>query len=310
VTMRIAIFGAGAVGGYYGARLARAGHDVQFIARGAQAEAMRRSGLFVRSVLGNDRLFPANVTDDVRTVGPADLVVVSVKLWDTDAAAHAILPLIAKSSAVLSLQYGVDKEDMIAGVVGRERVVGGVTYIIADRSEPGTVVHSGRLQRILVGELSSGRSDRVDSIVAMLTEAGIDGVASDNIRCDLWEKFVFLAATSAVTAITRETFGVLRARAETRALIQDAMKEVVEVARAENIPLAGGFVEERMRFVDSLPPDGRTSMAKDLLRGARLELEWLSGAVVRHGERLGVSTPVHRTLWAALAPYADGATAG
>ncbi len=304
--MRIAIFGAGAVGGYYGVRLARAGHDVLFIARGAQAEAIRRSGLSLRSELGDDHLFAASVAEDPRTIGCPDLVLVAVKLWDTESAAQAMVPMIGPGTAVLSLQNGVDKDEVISGLVGRAHVVGGVTYILVDRPTPGVVVHSGRLQRVVVGELGGGRSDRVDAIVAALASASIDSVASVDIRRALWEKFVFLAAHSAVTAVTRETIGALRARPETRALMRDAMEEVVALARAEGVMIAEDFVEERMRFLDSLPADGRASMAKDLLRGARLELEWLSGAVVRRGEQCGVPTPIHRTLFAALVPLAAG----
>jgi 2-dehydropantoate 2-reductase len=308
--MKIAILRAGAVGGYYGVRLARAGHEVHFLARGAQAEAMRRTGLAVRSALGDDHLFPANVTEDARTIGPADLVLVTVKLWDTGGAVRAIQPAIGPGTTVLSLQNGVDKEETIAAIVGREPVVGGVTYILVDRPEPGVVVHSGRLQRVVVGELDRPRSDRVDAIVAALVSAGIEGIASADIRRELWEKLAFLATNSAVTAVTRETIGALRARPATRTLIRDGMTEAVAVARAEGVTIPEDFVEGRMRFVDTLPPEGRASMAQDLLRGARLELEWLSGAVVRRGERLGVPTPVHRTLFAALVPFADGKPAG
>jgi 2-dehydropantoate 2-reductase len=304
--MKIAIVGAGAVGGYYGVRLARAGHEVRFLARGAQADAMRRSGLSLRSELGDDRLFPANVAEDAAAIGPADLVLVAVKLWDTEAAARTLPPMIGAGTAVLSLQNGVDKEEAIAAVVGRGPVLGGLTYILADRPEPGVVVHSGKLQRVIAGELDGARSERLNAVVAAFAGAGVDAVASPDIRRELWQKLAFLAATSAVTAVARETFGPLRARPETRALIRDAMAEVVAVARAAGSAIDDGFVDDRMRFVDSLPAGGRASMAQDLLRGARLELEWLSGAVVRHGERLGVPTPVHRTLVAALAPFADG----
>ena len=300
------MMGAGAVGGYFGARLARAGHDVTFVARGAHAEAMRRSGLRVKSELGDVDLHPVNVVTDLRQVGSVDLIVVAVKLWDTEVAARAILPVIGAATAVVSLQNGIDKDEVIAGIVGREHVLGGVTYILARLIEPGVIVHSGTPHRILIGELDGGRSARVDTIVAALTRGGIDATASPDIRRDTWEKFAFLATNSAVTAVTRETIGALREHPVTRALLRDAMQEVVALARAEGIPIADDFVDERMLFIDTLPASGRASMAQDLLRGARLELDWLSGTVVRRAERLGVPVPVHRTLYAALVLLAAG----
>ncbi len=305
--MKIAMMGAGGVGGYYGARLARAGHDVSFVARGAHAEAMLRSGLHVRSELGDVCLCPATVVTDAQQVGPVDLIVVAVKLWDTEVAARAVLPMIGAATSVVSLQNGVEKDEMIASVVGREHVLGGVTYILADKTEPGVIVHSGRLQRIVVGELNGGESTRVDVVVKALTASGIEAAVSPDIRRETWEKFVFLAASSAVTAVTRQTIGAVRANPATRALLRDAMHEAVALARAEGVAIANDFVEGRLRFLDTLPTGGRTSMAQDLLRGARLELDWLSGAVVRRGERVGLPTPVHRTLYAALAVFAEGA---
>ena len=305
--VKIAMMGAGAVGGYYGARLAQAGHDVSFVARGAHAEAMLQRGLRVESELGDVDLHSAHVVTNASRIGPVDLVVVAVKLWDTESAARAILPWMGAGTVVVSLQNGVDKDDVIAGIVGREHVLGGVTYILVHRTEPGVIVHSGRLQRILVGELDGGRSARADGVVEAFAAGGADAAASHDIRRDTWEKFAFLAANSAVTAVTRETIGVLRAHPATRALLRDAMLEVAALARAEGIAIADDFVDGRMRFIDTLPPDGRASMAQDLLRGARLELDWLSGAVVRRAERAGIPAPVHAVLYAALAPFAAGA---
>ena len=308
--MKIAIMGSGGVGGYYGARLASAGHDVHFIARGAQAEAMRERGLEVRSDTGNAHLDRVHVVEDPREIGSVDLIVVAVKLWDTEAAARAILPLVGAETAIISLQNGVEKEDILTSVVGHAHLVGALTYIIATIAEPGVIAHSGTLNRVVVGELAGGHSQRVARIVAAFSEAGVDATASSEIRRDIWEKFAFLASISAVTAATRLTIGALRAHPATRSLLRDAIAEVVAVARAEGIAIGDEFVERQLQFVDSLPSSGRASMANDLLRGGRLELEWLSGAVVRRGERAGVPTPVHRVLCAALAPYADGTPAG
>ncbi len=308
--MKIAMMGAGGVGGFYGARLRQAGHEVTFIARGAHAEAMRTGGLRIHSALGDLHLPQVNVATDPRDVGPVDLVVVAVKLWDTEAAAEAIRPMIGAPTVVVSLQNGVDKDDTLATVVGRDHVLGGVTYILANLSEPGVVVHSGRLQRVWIGELDGGVSNRVDRVVAAFVASGIEAEASADIRRATWEKLVFLAANSAVTAVTRQTVGAIRAHPATRALLADAMREVVSLARAEGVAIAEDFVEERLRFIDTLPHGGRASMAQDLLRGGRLELDWLSGTVVRRSERLGLASPVHRALYAALVLYNAGAPAG
>jgi len=222
---------------------------------------------------------------------------------------RAIVPLIGPETAVISLQNGVEKEDVLASVVGQKHLVGALTYIIARITEPGVITHSGTLHRIVVGELAGGASQRVDRIVVAFSGAGADAAASFEIRRDIWQKFAFLAASAALTAVTRLTMGAVRANPATRALLRDAIAEVVAVARAEGVAIGDDFVEAQLRFVDSLPSSGRASMANDLLRGGRLELEWLSGAVVRRGERAGVPTPVHRVLYAALAPYADGAPA-
>ncbi len=304
------MMGAGGVGGYYGARLHQAGHEVTFIARGAHAAAMRTGGLKIQSELGNLHLSPVSVATDPREVGPVDLVVMAVKLWDTEAAAEAIQPMIGADTVVVSLQNGVDKDETLAAVVGREQVLGGVTYILANLSEPGVVVHSGRLQRVWIGELEGGGSDRVERVVAAFVAAGIEAEASADIRRATWEKFVFLAANSAVTAVTRKTVGAIRTHPATRALLADAMGEVVSLARGEGVAIEEDFVEERLRFVDTLPDGGRASMAQDLLRGGRMELDWLSGAVVRRAERLGLATPVHRALYAALVLDRDGTPAG
>lgn len=304
------MLGAGGVGGYFGARLALAGHDVRFVARGAHAAAMRADGLRVRSEWGDAHLRPAAVFTDTREAGVVDLVVVAVKLWDTEAAARAILPMLGPATAVLSLQNGVDKDEAIAVVVGAERVLGGVTYVLANLAAPGLIVQTGKQQRVVVGELYGGTSARVEAVVAAFAEGGIEAAASADIRRATWEKFAFLAANSALTAVTRATIGAVRSHPATRALLRAAMQEAVELARREGAAIADDFVDERLRFVDTLPANGRASMAQDLLRGGRLELEWLSGALVRRAERLGVATPVHRTLYAALVLDADGEPSG
>ena len=302
--MKIAMMGSGGVGGYYGGRLAQAGEEVTFIARGKHAEAMRAQGLRIQSEAGDALVRPVRVAEDPRQAGVQDLVVVAVKLWDLEAAAQALQPLVGADTAVVSLQNGVDKDDVLARAVGGGHVLGGVTHIFAVIASPGVIAHTGKLARITIGELGGGRSDRVERIGGALRKAGIEVVLSDDIRRVTWEKFVFLTAISGLTSLTRKPVGEVRAHPATRALLLDALRETAEVARAEGIRLDETFADKQLSAIDGLNPAMLSSMAQDLLRGNRLELEWLSGAVVRRAERLGIAAPAHRAIYAALALYA------
>jgi len=302
--MKIVMMGSGGVGGYYGARLAQAGHEVTFVARGAHAEAIRRNGLRVKSELGDALVENARVVEDPAEAKGADLAVVAVKLWDSESAAQALAK--AQPACAVSLQNGVDKDEVLAKAVGRERVIGGVTHIGAVISEPGVIAHTGKLQRITLGELSGGGSPRVQNIVAALREARIDVVESDDIRRVTWEKFTFLTALSGMTALTRKPVGPIREHPATRAMLLDALREAAAVARAEGINLDAGLADKQLGLIDGLAPTMLASMAQDLLRGRPLELEWLSGAVVRRGEARNLATPVHRAIYAALVLHAGG----
>ncbi len=304
--MKIAMMGAGGVGGYYGVRLAKAGHEVVFVARGAHAEAMRRDGLRVEGEGGAMRLDAVSVVDDPRQVGVVDLVVIAVKLWDTEAAARAVLPMVGAATTVVSLQNGIDKDDTIAGIVGGTHVLGGLTYISVVMSAPGVITQTGKMQRIVIGEIDGSRSARADAIGATFRSAGLDTEVTTEIRRAIWEKFIFLAAHSATTAATRQPIGKVRTHPATRAMLEDALREGVALAGAEGVVLPSDFVQGRMAFIDGLAAESRASMAQDLARGNRLELDWLSGAIVRRAERHGLPVPVHRTLYAALVLYAEG----
>jgi 2-dehydropantoate 2-reductase len=311
--MKIAMMGAGGVGGYYGARLAEAGHDVVFIARGAHAEAMRRDGLRIESPHGAAHIQPAHVVTDPREAGVVDLVIIAVKLWDTETAARAILPLVGDATTVLSLQNSIDKEEVIGAVVGARHLLGALTYIAVVISAPGVITQTGTNQRIVLGELGpldpldDAAARRLTVIAAALRSAHLDVEETPDIRRAIWEKFVFLSAHSAVTAATRLPVGKLRHLAATRDLMLDAMREGAALARAEGIDLGEPFLARQMAFLDALPPEARASMAQDLARGNRLELDWLSGAILRRAAAHALATPVHRTLYAVLAPYAQGA---
>ena len=300
--MKIVMMGSGGVGGYYGARLQQAGHEVAFVARGAHAEAMRKNGLRIRSELGDAQL-SVRVLEDPAQAGPADLAVIAVKLWDTEAAARAVARV--PRAAVVSLQNGVDKDEVLAGALGRDRVLGGVTHIAAVIAEPGMIAQTGKLQRVTLGELDGSRTPRLQATADAFRSAGVEAVVSDDIRRVTWEKFVFLSALSGLTALTRKPIGEVRANPATRSLLLEALREAVAVARAEGAGLDDAFAQKQLETVDSLPAGMLSSMAQDLLRGRRLELPWLSGAVVRRAEKHGLRVPAHQAIQAALILHAD-----
>ena len=307
--MKIAIMAAGGVGGYFGARLAAAGAEVTFIARGGHLEAIRRDGLRVDSRLGALHLRPARATDRPEEIGPVDIVLFAVKLWDTEAAATACKPLIGADTGVVGLQNGIDGPEVLAATLGRQHVIGGTAHIAAVIAEPGVIRHTGTMARLTFGEYHGPNGARVEALHALCQEAGVDAVLSPDVHRAIWEKFVFLATFSGLTTLTRLPKGPILADADTRALFRDALAEVVAVARAKGIGLPADHADALLRFGDGLPAEMKSSMLHDLERGNRLELPWLSGAVARIGRSLGVDTPVHRTIYAALKPYADGAPA-
>lgn len=304
--MRIAIMGSGGVGGYFGARLARAGCDVTFIARGAHLEAMQKSGLLVESKAGNIHIESPKVTSDPASIGKVDLVLFGVKLWDTEAAARAIVPLVGPQTAVVSFQNGVQKDELLRSIVGDNAVMGGVCYIAATIARPGVIRHSGAMQKLVFGEYGGKGATRTQVFLEACGKAGIDAEVSADIRRATWEKFVFLVGLSATTATMRAPVGTVRANPQARAMLLDAMKEVVAVGRAEGVALAEDFADNRLAFCDSLPPEMNASMRNDLEGGNRLEVEWLSGDVAARGQRLGVPTPINRTVYDILAVHAQG----
>jgi 2-dehydropantoate 2-reductase len=305
--MRIAVMAAGAVGGYFGARLAAAGHDVFFIARGAHLAAIRKDGLTVNSVNGDLHLPKANATDKPADVGPVDIVLFAVKLWDTEKGAEAAQPLLGPNTRVVTLQNGVDSYERVAPIVGAERAIAGVTYVVTVIERPGVIKQASQFQSIICGT-SDGRADApLAAFVTAAKAAGIPITLSDNIERDRWHKFIFLSATSGATAITRQTMGPILADADMRALFRSIMAETLAVGRAKGVALDPGFVDERMTFADkNVPASMKASMANDLDRGNRLELDWLAGHVSQLGKELKVPTPVNDTVYAALKPYRMG----
>lgn len=299
--MRIAMMGSGGVGGYFGGRLAASGCDVSFIARGRHLEAIRERGLHIDSRdMGNATIDPAQATDDPAEVGVVDYVIVGVKLWDTAAAGQAILPMLGPETTVLSLQNGVDCDDVLAPIIGERRLIGGVAFIASSVGAPGVIKHIGTMQRVVIGERSGGSSARVEALHAAMVGAGITAEISDDIERTIWEKFVFLIGLSATTTLMRTTLGPIREDPDRREVLLKAMRETVAVGRAKGVDLPADYADNRLAFADGLPVDMTSSMHHDLENGNPLEVGWLSGAVARFGKAFGVPTPVNHTIYAAL----------
>jgi 2-dehydropantoate 2-reductase len=304
--MRIAVMGTGGVGGYFGARLASAGHEVAFVARGRQLEALRAKGLRVESPLGDLHLPAVEVTDQAAEIGPVDLVLFTVKLWDTLEAAESVKPLLGENSAVVSFQNGVVKDDILRDALGAGHVIGGVTYIAATIAEPGVIRHSGTLQKLVFGEYDGSLSPRVRQFRDACADSGIDAETSNRIEQTVWEKFVFLVGLSGTTGLARSPIGPIRGNPRSRAFLHDVMAEVVQVALAQGVPLPADYADERLAFTDTVPASMTSSMHHDLEQGNRLEVAWLSGDVVERGARLGVTTPCNRAIFDILSIYSDG----
>jgi 2-dehydropantoate 2-reductase len=307
--MRIAVVGAGGVGGGYGAALAKAGADVTFIARGAHLAAMKSKGLKVESARGDTHLAPTQATDDPKTVGPVDVVLFCVKLWDVENAGAAIKPMVGKDTAVIPLQNGIDAAERLAPILGKEAVMGGVANISATIAEPGVIRQTGTVMRMVFGELDGRKSARAEALAALCQKAGIDGVHSPAILTDLWMKFILLASNASIMALTRLPVGKLRDDPDIAPWFATAYEEVASVGRAAGVVLPADAVEKTLTFNRNAPPQLMPSMAVDLLRGNRIELPWLSGKVVEIGRKLGVPTPTHAFMYAALKPYIMGTPA-
>lgn len=306
--MRIAVVGAGGVGGYFGGRLAAAGEDVTFIARGAHLRAINESGLKIESKAAGDvALAPGGATDDPTSVGPVDAVLFCVKLYDVEPAAEAAKPLIGPDTVVVSLQNGVDAEARMAAILGASHVAGGVAEIGANIREPGVIEHKSHFARMVFGALDGKPDARLDRLCEVCRAAGIDASVSDDIEAALWTKFVMLASFAAVTCLVRLPAKAIRDDADIRATYIAALREVDAVARARGVALPDGVVERTTGFLDGMPDGMKSSMLVDLEQGRRLELEHLSGAVVRFAEELGIPAPVHKTAYAALKPWLNGA---
>jgi len=301
--------GSGGVGGYFGARLVQGGADVHFIARGAHLAAMREHGLAIEGGPQPIHLPKVSVSDEAKTIGPVDVVMFCVKLWDTEIAARQVLPLMQSETAVISFQNGVQKDDMLRPIVGEKALVGGVAYVGTAIGRPGVIVQTGSVERLVFGEYDGRRSARVDAFYAACRRGGINAEISEDILRSIWEKYVSLVAMSGATTSTRRTIGPIRSNPLTRQFLLDLAREVVAVGRAHGVKLPEDYAEQRMPFVDAWPPEMTTSMHHDLRQAKPLELRWLSGGVVDLGAAVGVPTPMNRAVRDILTLHADGAQA-
>ena len=304
--MRIAVMAAGAVGGYYGGRMAAAGHDVTFIARGAHRDAIRRDGLKIESTLGDLHLKDVNVTDDPRQVGPVDLVLFAVKLWDTETAGEQARPLVGAGTRVMTFQNGVDSVERLAPILGDDVTIAGATYVVTKIAAPGVIRHTGTMAIVRCGRLDRRPDAVLAGYVEQMKAANIDVTLADNMLLDLWKKFVVLSGTSGITASTRQPLGVIRDDADMRAFFFKLMHETMAVGRAAGVEFSPDYPAELERAVAGFPPTMKASMANDLEVGNRLELDWLAGRVVALGRKYGIPTPAQEAVYAILKSLPDG----
>ncbi len=304
--MKIAVIGAGGVGGAFGLALAKAGADVTFIARGAHLAAMKRDGLKVQGGRGESHLFPVEATDDPSTVGPADVMLYCVKLWDLETSAHAVKSIVGPETAVIPLQNGVDAAERLAPIFGKDNVLGGVAQISASITSPGVLTQVGTAMRIVFGEFDKPTSPRAERFLALCHKAGFDATLSDDIRRDLWLKFIMLASNASVMAAARQSLGPLREDPDVVAVFMAAYEEVIAVGRASGVNLPPDAIEPVLTFMRTAPAAVKPSMLLDLERGNRMELPWLGGKVVELGKKFGIPTPTHAMLYALLKTHAMG----
>ena len=305
--MRIAVIGAGGVGGYFGARLAAAGHEVAFVARGAHKDAIKANGLTVHSPLGDLHLPAPEVVDDPAAVGLRDAVLFCVKLWDVAGAAEIARPMLAAEGCLVPIQNGVSVTETLSGLLGAERVLGATAQISASIEAPGVIRHHGDFARLVFGELGGGGSARLERLEAACQAAGIEARVAPDIAAEIWKKFIFLAPMAGATAFYRAPIGAIRDQPERWARLEAMVRETAAVGRAKGVALAEDAEQGPLGFLRKLPAAMKSSMQLDLERGRRLELEWLNGEVVRLGRELGVPTPETAAVFEALEPFAMGA---
>ena len=297
--------GAGGVGGYFGARLQQAGHDVAFFARGRHLAALKESGLTLKSPLGAAQL-RVQVFEDPAQTAPVDVVLFAVKLWDTESAAARLRPIVAANTIVIPFQNGVDSVQVLKKILPEKSVMGGSAYIATRIAAPGVIEHIGSMAGLEFGALAPAQRPAAEAFLAACQGAGINAKLSDDIVRVIWQKFIFLVGVSSATAVARAPLGVVRSDPELRWLFEQAMRETWRLARARGVAVADDYVDSRLAFAQTLPAEMRASMAHDLEAGGKLEAPWLCGAVAHMSAQAGLDAPVNRAVYAALRPYVDG----
>ncbi|HYY56034.1 MAG TPA: 2-dehydropantoate 2-reductase [Pyrinomonadaceae bacterium] len=301
--MRIAIYGTGGAGGYFGAHLARAGEDVVFIARGLHLRAIQERGLRVETPVGEILVRPARATDDPAEAGEVDVVILGVKTWQVSEAARAMQPMIGRETFVVPLQNGVEAATQLAGVLGPNRVLGGLCATFSQVAGPGHIRSVGDMHFIKFGELSNRPSDRAERLRQTFERAGVRASIPPDIQVALWEKLLLVAGYGGPGAVARAPVGVIRELPETRRMVERCMREIFAVARARHVALADGSVEKTMGLLDSLVPSGTTSLQRDIAAGKPSELDAWNGAVLRLGQESGVATPLNEFIYHSLLPW-------
>jgi 2-dehydropantoate 2-reductase len=294
--MRVAVMGSGGVGGFFGALLARGGADVTFVARGAHQEAMKKNGLTIEGGPDPFCLPRVSVTGNPDEIGTVDVVMICVKLWDTELALKQIRPLVGRDTMIVSLQNGVLKDVYLKATYDERHVVGGVGYVATRIARPGVIARTGPLQRLLIGEFNGGRSARINSFHSICLAGGINAEVSSDIQREIWEKFVFLVGLSATTSTIGMPIGPIRENPKTRIFLRDIMREVVAVGRARGVSLPEDYADRALDLVDEVSPDMTSSMHHDLERGSPLEIRWLSGGVVELSREKGIDAPLNRAV--------------
>lgn len=300
--MKFAIMGTGGIGGYYGGLLARSGQDVLFISRGAHLQAIQEKGLIVKSVHGDFTVFPVRATDNPSDADYVDVVLFTTKTYHTDEAARLIKPIVGPDTVVVSLQNGIDAAERIGAVVGMEHMLGGTTWCSVAIEAPGVIGQYSQFRRIALGELDGRRTPRVQALSDALEKAGVTVEVSDNIQKVLWTKFVFIAPVMLMGSLTRMTFGDYRDVPEARAILIEAINEVVSLAKASGVTLDDDVIDKTLAFIDSSEPGIKPSMQRDVESGRPSELESMIGVAVLLGMKYKVPTPVMRFAYAMLKP--------
>ena len=300
--MKIAVFGAGAVGGYFGGRLAQAGEQIVFIARGKHLQALRRYGIKVDSIKGDFTIQPVQATDNPADIGVVDVVIVGVKAWQVPEVAEAMGPMVGPQTFVVPLQNGIEAPGQLAEVLGSEHVLGGLCGLISFLVEPGHIQHAGIEPFVNFGELDNRPSVRAERLCRIFARAGVTAEVPPNIQVAMWRKFLFIVSTSGIGTVTRSPIGVFRSLPQTRNMLKQVMQEVFDVAKARNVDLPENIVTTTLAFIDGLPADGTASMQRDIMTGRPSELESQNGAVVRLGQEVNVATPLNAFIYHSMLP--------